>query len=74
MRTFSQFIRFAFGLRRNTAARRTPEALQVDRSNVYPIRRDHRGPQRPAPFAIAIELRDGGVRYVRPIAKAPGAA
>ncbi len=77
MQTFRQKIFFAFGLRRGTTARRTPAALQVDRGRehtVIPLRPNLRGPQRPAPFAIGIEVRDGGYQYIKPLAAQPRAA
>ena len=68
MQTFAQWFFLTFGLRRRMNVRRTPSALQVDRSNIVPLRPNHRGPQRPCPFRIGIEIRGQGERYIRPIA------
>lgn len=70
MQTFRQRMFFAFGLRRNTAARRTPAALQVDRGNVVPIRPAAK--PRPA-IRFAIEERDG-YEYIKVRANRTGAA
>ena len=73
MHTFAQRLFFMFGLRRNTATRRTPSALQVDRRTFHYF--DHfRGPQRPCSCRIGTEVRDGGFQYVRPLASAPRTA
>ena len=64
MHTFAQRLFFMFGLRRRTASRRTPAALQVDYSNVVPIRRARA-------LRIGTELRDGGLLYVKPLANEP---
>ena len=60
MHTFAQKLFFMFGLRRRMATRRTPAALQVDYSNVVPIRRGRE-------LRIGTESRDGFV-YVKPLA------
>lgn len=60
------FLRF--GLRRRTALRRTPAALQVDRANLVAPRPEYRGAQPAAAFSMGIEVRDGGLQYVRPLA------
>ena len=67
MHTFAQRLFFMFGLRRRTATRRTPAALQVD------------GIALPAPanrssLRIGTELRDGGLLYVKPLAAEPRTA
>ena len=74
MQTFAQSLFLKFGLRRRTAARRTPAALQVERTRVVPLRPNRAGPQRPCAFRIGIELRDGGLLYVKPLAAEPRAA
>lgn len=74
MQTFTRWFFFAFGLRRRTNVRRTPAALQVDHANVIPLRRDHRGPQQPAPFRVGIEIQGQGLQYIKPIATHPRAA
>ena len=66
MHTFAQWIFFAFGLRRNTATRRTPAALQVDYVNVVA--------PRPCRLRIGIEVRDGGLQYIKPLANEPRTA
>lgn len=65
MHTFAQKLFFMFGLRRRTATRRTPAALQVDYSNVIPMRRA-------SDLRIVTERRDGFV-YVKPRADDPEA-
>ena len=67
MHTLAKRLFFMFGLRRKTAIRRTPAALQVDGSNVIPIRRSPK-------FRIVTELRDGGLLYVKPAANEPRTA
>lgn len=82
MQTFAERMFFAFGLRRNTATRRTPEGLQIERSQVNrnPPPRGARPmlvltpPPKPAPLRICIELRDGGLLYVKPLAAQPRTA
>lgn len=66
MHTFAQRLFFAFGLRQRTTTRRTPAALQVDYSNVVPIRRART-------LRIGTELRDG-FEYVKPLANEPRTA
>jgi hypothetical protein len=74
MHTFAQWFFFTFGLRRRTAARRTPAMLQVDRSNVVPLRADRNGPQAPCSCRIGIAVRDGGFQYIKPLASEPRTA
>ena len=73
MQTFREMMFLRFGLRRNTAARRTPAALQVDRfDKVVPLR-----PAKAAPapaLRIGTEVRDGGVQYIKVLPNEPRTA
>jgi hypothetical protein len=75
MPTLERWLYLNFGLRRRTtAARRAPDARKVDRSNVIQLRPDHRGPQRPCAFRIAIEVRADAFQYIKVIANKPRSA
>ncbi len=67
MQTFAQKLFFMFGLRRKTATRRTPAALQVDRI-ILPAAANR------SALRIGTELRDGGLLYVKPLAAEPRTA
>lgn len=68
MQMFTQRRFFMFGLRCNTAARRTPAMLQIERSQGDHPQNNSRRPQAPAPFAVGIEVLQDGSRYIRPLA------
>lgn len=74
MHALAQRLFFLFGLRRNTAARRTPTSLQVERSNVVRLRADHRGPQRPCAARIGVRVDGDGLAHVHVHASAPRTA
>jgi len=77
MHAFAQRLFLMFGLRRRMAAKRTPATLQVDRTLrlVTPSYFElFRGPQRPCKCRIGVEVRDGGFKYIRPIANEPRTA
>lgn len=67
MHTFAQRLFFMFGLRRRTALRRTPAALQVDGKNVVELRTRR-------PLRVGVEVGDGGLQYIKPLANSPRTA
>ena len=76
MHTFAQRLFLMFGLRRHTAAHRTPATLQVDRCDcerdkVVPLRPHRSGPQGRPSFRIGIEIRGQGEQYVKIIPAVP---